>query len=95
MQTLTIRGSYGSLIVNAVTGTVLGYDTEGTDNTEYADIVRFDLDEYRAWAAEHAPRVLNWDEGDIVGISFWTDTGEYVNNARAERMIWSKQHASG
>lgn len=66
-------GSYGKLKVCAYTGCVLDYDPQDQD-PEYADIARFDVDE---WQQEYPDEDISGHEHDIVDFGFWTDTGQY------------------
>ena len=83
-DTITVRGSYGELTVDRLSGAVLAYadpsydlGNEGPEGEgEYSDIVRFDLNELRMFygAAEVSPG-SSWD---IVLVGFWTREGTYV-----------------
>lgn len=63
-KTATVYGSYGNLTIDTVTGQVLSVEHAG-DTTEYADIVKFDLDEYK----KHYGRLD--DNYDICDLCFW------------------------
>lgn len=93
IQTLEFNGTYGDLIVNAETGEVISYEPDGDGvkftpkemaeqfaaghDEGYHDIVKLDLDEWRAYCKEHHPkRKLEGD--DILMVGFWTLNGEKV-----------------
>jgi hypothetical protein len=103
-RSILVNGSYGTLHVDPYDGSVFNYTDFPADDSEekgaqYADIVRFDLDELRRWIrANGSPKwaaradeiVKPGHEFDIVDIGFWTDKGEYVPAEEEHRRIsWS------
>lgn len=68
----TVAGSYGTLLVDDVTGKVLQYQyCTDADSQEYADIVRIDVLEYCEYNG-------GMDDTDITLVGFWTEKGDYV-----------------
>jgi hypothetical protein len=94
-QPILVHGSYGTLKVDPNDGTVLRYDDAPEDDAAYKDIVKFDLEELRRWIKTHGSEewasrddlVVPGAEFDIVDVSFWTDTGEYVPGETEHRMM--------
>lgn len=84
MNWFVVYGNYGDLIVNSSTGAVLRYasDRDSKTGTEYAHILRFDIDEYMAaYPGEKLGHV------DICDIGFWTKDSQYeppIPDFRAE-----------
>lgn len=77
--TFLVFGNYGELIVDNKTGKVLGYwhSRKWHDRERaYADIVSFDVEEYRKTYGANA---LDQTRVDVVDISFTTDKGEFVS----------------
>ena len=70
-----IFGTYGTLAI-APDGTVTNWDAAGA---EYWDIIRFDVDELRRWAAHNAVPLL--DTIDIIMIGYWCDGGYVAANS--------------
>ena len=82
MTTFTVHGNYGQLTAKVSTGAVIEYEPNKEGQTDYADIIRFDVEEY---AAAYPSENLEWI--DICDIGFWTTAGEYeppVSDFRAE-----------
>lgn len=76
-MTITVCGSHGKLLVDAKTGVVL----ESPEQSEYANITRFDLEEWKQWyqgssvlKPEYAKR--NPAEYDILDIGYWERDGD-------------------
>lgn len=76
MQTITVFGSYGKLIVNADTGEVTDYIPEYGSTPDYVNIARVDLAEYRQWLATQGESALP-ELIDICAIGFWSTDGSY------------------
>jgi hypothetical protein len=70
MRTFTVYGSDGELLVSAASGRVLA--CEDCDEGNYADIVFFNVDEWRNTRPGVVP-----DHVDILDIGYWMATGEY------------------
>ncbi len=78
-ETILISGSYGHLTVDKESGKVLNYLIEiGATGEEYADIERFDLEEYSKYYGKV-------EDTDIILIGFWTKDGNYEGVIDAER----------
>jgi hypothetical protein len=89
---ILVHGSYGTLKVDPYDGTVLRYDDAPVDGTAaYSDVVKFDLEELRRWLRQNTPKfadiVQPGAEFDIVNVSFWTDSGDYVPGEPDHRAI--------
>lgn len=98
-EPILVHGSYGTLKVDPNDGTVLRYDDAPNDEEEYGDIVKFDLPELARWIKAHgSPEwrdqeiVVPGAEFDIVDVSFWTDTGDYVPGEEDHRMMSWNSH---
>jgi hypothetical protein len=92
VEIITAEGSYGTLEVDAKTGEVIAlldgpYETRVTpaemkkryeegDTEGYCDIVKLDLDEWRAYCAIHHPK-HDLDTDDILMFGFWNCEGKY------------------
>lgn len=65
-MTYTIRGSHGEVVITD-SGEIVSRDG-------YDDIVRFDVDEYRAWYVARGVESLLDDIGeeDILDLGYWT-----------------------
>ena len=82
MTTFTVHGNYGQVTAQISTGVVIKYEPEAEGLGEYADIIRFDVEEY---AAAYPGENPDWI--DICDIGFWTTAGEFeppVSDFRAE-----------
>jgi len=82
VTTFTVHGNYGQLTAKVSTGVVIEYEPSKEGQTEYADIIRFDVEEYAAaYPGENLELI------DVCDIGFWTTVGEYeppVSEYRAE-----------
>lgn len=71
---MIIRGSYGTITIDRITGSIISYEPFDADDAQYSDIVRFD------------PATLpDVPECDILGVGFWDDKGGYEHP-----MEWSE-----
>ena len=80
---LIVAGSYGELIVDGESGKVLDYEPFPYEPPEYADIVRFDVEEFRHFYFDDPD--CNW--ADIVDIGFWTDKGDFIAPETEHRFL--------
>ena len=71
---LTVIGSWGHLNADARTGRVLDCRVDDFDEGGYSDILRFDVDEWRAAYPGEDPQSRSID---ILDLGLWTKTGLY------------------
>jgi hypothetical protein len=69
MKTATVHSSHGDITIDAQTGVVISHG----NNTEYADIARFDLEEYRAQYPDEK-EVRGYD---ILDLGYFLKDGTY------------------
>ena len=73
MKTFTVRGSHGTLTVDAQTGTILRDESEYI-TPDYTDIAGFDITEWkRAYPCER----IDGQNIDILDFGYWTTSGIY------------------
>ncbi|MDE2365149.1 MAG: hypothetical protein KGM42_20930 [Hyphomicrobiales bacterium] len=74
-DTIEIFGNYGIVEVNAADGTIRSFneaDSDANEFSNYRDIVRFDVDEWREF---YKSKRIAVKAIDILDIGFWYDTG--------------------
>ena len=77
MITTNICGSYGLIVAERATGTIVSYQPDTDNDAQYADIVRIDPDTLDK----------DEDETDILAVGFWDNKGRYE-----PALIQNEQH---
>lgn len=81
MKTFTVRGSHGTLTVDAKTGAVIREDSEYI-TSDYSDIARFDLAE---WQRFYPHEQIAGQNIDILDLGYYTASGVYETPAHEWR----------
>lgn len=74
---LIVRGSDGHLHIDALTGEVVGIEDDVSDDSNYHQITKFDLVEWREALAASGCSDREGDEIDILHLGYWSEDGSY------------------
>ncbi len=91
MSTFTVSGSYGTLVVDKITGLVRAYHIEGCcdedDPENYSNIRKIDVDEYRDYYKHDFPAY----GVDILDVGYWETLRNEVSVYEEPAHAWREE----